>query len=115
VCVNKQLLPADVLVQKMQKVLLPQHTGFKVLLPGDVIHCELHTSDEPLQWQHLRLKEKDSENGTEYEWNWSSTSGIETKDWNGIGTELEWWNGIGVLEHWNGIGVELLVNRVTFI
>jgi len=40
---------------------------------------------------------------------------METKDWNGIGTGLERWNGIGVLEHWNGIGVELLVNRVTFI
>lgn len=90
VCVNKQLLPADVLVQKVQKVLLPQHTGFKVLLPGDVIHRELHTSDEPLQWQHLHLKEKDS--GMEQNKNEIGAQPLEWKQ--RIGMELEQdWNG----------------------
>lgn len=85
VCVNVPLLPADVLVQKMQKVFLPQHTGFKVLLPGDVIHRELHTPDEPLQWQHLHLKEKDS--GMEQNKNEIGARPLEWK--HRIGMELE--------------------------
>ena len=106
VCVNVPLLPADVLVQKVQKVFLPQHTGFKVLLPGDVIHRELHTSDEPLQWQHLHLKEKDSgmeQNNNEIgaqQLEWKQRIGIELEqNWND-GMESEYWS-IGMELEWN--------------
>ena len=45
--------PADVLVEKVEEVLLSERAGLRLLGPGQVRERELDTADELLQGQHL--------------------------------------------------------------